>query len=243
MTTEKVVLVTGAARRVGAKIVQVLHAAGWRIILHFNQSVSAAEDLQQRLNAQRADSVQLLCCDLTSCDAPLQKVLKLWGRLDALVNNASVFFPTPVDAVDEATWSRIMDSNVKAPFFLAQQVKPLLELSNGCIINITDIHAERPLKNHVVYSVSKAALLSLTQSLARELAPTVRVNAVSPGAILWPEEGVSDPLEQQAILAATALKRLGSPLDIANTVKFLLQDAPYITGQVVRVDGGRSLNQ
>jgi len=243
MTTEKVVLITGAARRVGAEIVQVLHAAGWRIILHFNQSVSAATALRQQLNARRADSVQLLRCDLTACHAALNKALKPWGRLDALVNNASVFFPTPVDTVDEAAWSRIMDSNVKAPFFLAQQVAPLLAESNGCIINITDIHAERPLKNHVVYSVSKAALLALTQSLARELGPKVRVNAVSPGAILWPEDGVSDPLEQDAILAATALKRLGSPLDIAHTVKFLLQDAGYITGQVIRVDGGRSLNQ
>lgn len=239
-----VVLITGAARRVGAEIARTLHAAGANLLLHYRSSAAAAEALAAELNALRPKSALALRRDLRDtqglADMAAEAVAH-FGRLDALVNNASSFFHTPVGSIDEAAWDDLVGSNLKGPLFLAQAAAPHLAAANGCIVNITDIHAERPLKGYPVYSIAKAGLLGLTRALALELAPRVRVNAVAPGAIEWPEnEEHFPPAEQRAIIDHTLLKRTGTPADIARTVKFLIFDAPYVTGQVINVDGGRT---
>lgn len=237
----RVALVTGAARRVGAVIARTLHGAGMDLAIHYRSSRDEALALQAELNAERAESVVLIQSELR-CPANLHSLIRQvhasFGGLDVLVNNASVFYPTLVEGTSESHWDEIMETNLKAPFFLAQAAARSLRERGGTIINISDIHADRPLKNHPVYSVSKAALNMLTQSLARELAPHVRVNAIAPGAILWPEHG-QDELTRQRILSRIPLKRQGDPSDIARAVLFLVRDAPYVTGQVLAIDGGR----
>lgn len=239
-----VILVTGAARRVGAEIARTLHAAGARVAIHYRNSAAEAEALAAALNASRPESAAVFAADLLDVASLAQLVAAVvarFGRLDGLVNNASSFYSTPVGNVDAASWDDLLGSNLKAPLFLAQAAAPHLAAAQGCIVNITDIHAERPLKGYPVYCAAKGGLLTLTRSLAADLAPAVRVNAVAPGAIQWPDSGTDfPPAEQAEIIRHTLLKRMGSPADIARTVKFLVFDAPYITGQVINVDGGRT---
>lgn len=240
---DKVVLITGGAQRIGAQIARTLHGAGMKVVLHYRGSLPSAQALAAELNQLRADSAILLQADLSdpATLAPLvEAAATRWSRLDALVNNASTFYPSPVGTVTLPQWHDLMDVNLKAPFFLAQAAAPLLTESCGCIVNIADIHADRPLKGYPVYCMAKAGLVMMTRALARELGPAVRVNAVAPGAILWPEQGLGEDV-QASILARTALKRQGQPKDIAGAVLFLIRDAEYITGQVLSVDGGRSL--
>lgn len=242
----KVMLVTGGSKRVGAAICRRLHAAGANIALHYRASGEAAQALQDELNAQRAGSVALFSADLLDLqELPvlIEQVEARFGRLDALINNASSFYPTPLDKVNESQWHDLLGTNLRAPLFLAQAAAQALRHSHGCIVNIVDIHAERPMHGHLLYSVAKAGLVALTRGLAQEMAPQVRVNAVAPGVILWPESSEwEDEVQRRKIVAHTLLKREGEPDDIARTVAFLIQDAPYITGQVISVDGGRSIN-
>ncbi|MCK9387691.1 MAG: pteridine reductase [Sulfuritalea sp.] len=239
-----VVLVTGAAHRVGAEIARGLHAAGACVAIHYRSSATAANDLAAALNAERSESAAAFAADLLDIAALpklVEAVVVRFGRLDVLVNNASSFFATKVGAVDTAAWDDLIGTNLKAPLFLAQAAAPHLERSGGCIVNITDIHAERPLKGYPLYCAAKAGLLGLTRALALELGPRVRVNAVAPGAIEWPQsQSDFSPAERAAIIDHTLLKRVGSPTDIARAVKFLVFDAPYVTGQVINVDGGRT---
>jgi len=240
----KVVLITGGAKRVGAAICRRLHAAGALLVLHYRHSAGEARLLSAELNHARADSVALIQADLLD-DAKLVSVVdqtvQTFGRLDALINNASSVFATPVGDITPEHWQDLIGTNLKAPMFLAQAAAPALRKSQGAIVNITDIHAERPLKNYVVYSVAKAGLIGLTRSLARELAPDVRVNAVAPGPILWPDDDSFDELSRQRIISHTPLRREGAPDDIARAVHFLLEDAGYVTGETIHVDGGRHM--
>ncbi|MGB5081534.1 MAG: pteridine reductase [Burkholderiales bacterium] len=241
----KVALVTGGAKRVGAAIARRLHRGGANVMLHYRGSEREANALRAELSAVRADSVALVKADLldiAELSEIVRNTLERFNRLDALINNASAFFPTPVGEMTQATWESLIGANLRAPLFLAQAAAPHLKKTGGAIVNITDIHAERPLKNYVIYSVAKAGLEGLTRSLARELAPEVRVNAVAPGAILWPEDGSWDDLMRQRIVSHTLLKRTGDPDDVARAVYYLIAEAPYVTGQVVVVDGGRSIN-
>jgi pteridine reductase len=238
----KTALITGAAHRIGAQIARTLHEAGMDLVLHYWRSKEMAELLQHSLEQERPDSVMLLQADLRDTgqyQALITNVRDKKGRLDLLVNNASSFYPTPLDTAGETEWDDLMGTNLKAPFFLAQAAAPLLKESEGCIINLVDIHAERPLKDHPIYSMAKAGNAMMVKALARELGPEIRVNGISPGAILWPEQGMNEEAKHE-ILARTALKRSGSPEDIARTVLFLARDADYITGQIIAVDGGRS---
>jgi pteridine reductase len=240
----KVVLVTGGARRVGAEIARQLHAAGARLMLHYRASAGEARLLQAELNRNRPDSVALIQTDLVDIGklpSLVDQTLQHYGQLDALVNNASSFYPTPLGTIAEPAWADLIGTNLKAPLFLSQAAAPALRKTQGAIVNITDIHAERPLKNYVVYNVAKAALSGLTRALARELAPEVRVNAVAPGPILWPEDDQFDEVSRQRIISHTPMKREGSPQDIARTVLFLLRDAPFVTGETINVDGGRHI--
>lgn len=239
----KVALITGAAHRLGAAIARTLHGHGMNVIIHYRASHAAAERLRDELQALRPASVLLIQEDLLDTarlPVLIQESHHWQGRLDALVNNASSFYPTPVDGVSEAQWDDLLGSNLKAPFFLSRAAAPLLRQGQGSIVNIVDIHAERPLKGYPVYSIAKAGLVMLTKALARELAPDVRVNAVAPGAILWPDHDAGEET-RKLIIARTALKRQGDPQDVARAVAFLLRDAQYMTGQVLTVDGGRSL--
>jgi pteridine reductase len=238
-----VALITGAAKRVGAVIARTLHAAGYDLALHHRQSQVEAAALQSELERLRADSVVVVQADLSEFDRLPELVAKTvgrFGRLDALVNNASAFYPTRIGSVLPSQWDELFASNARAPFFLAQAATPHLRNSQGAIVNLLDIYAERPLKNHTVYCMAKAALAMMTLSLARELAPEVRVNGVAPGAVLWPEAGKAYA-DQQAVIANTPLQRAGTPEDVADAVRWLLQDARYTTGQIIRVDGGRTL--
>jgi pteridine reductase len=241
---QSVVLVTGGARRVGAAIVRHLHAAGCSVAIHYHRSAADAEALAAALNDVRADSAATFAGALEHDATPatlIDAVLARFGRLDGLVNNASAFYPTPIGQTTPTHWDDLFASNARAPFFLAQAAAPALREAGGAIVNIVDIYAERPLAGHTVYSMAKAALVMLTQALAKDLAPDIRVNAVAPGAILWPASGkVEDAVE--ALLAKTPMARKGEPLDVADAVRWLLLDAPYTTGQVIRVDGGRALN-
>ncbi|WP_374475274.1 pteridine reductase [Zoogloea sp.] len=238
-----VVLVTGGARRVGAEIARHLHAIGARVALHCRSSAADAEALAAGFNAERPGSALVLKADLLDTavlPGLVSTVVDHFGRLDGLVNNASSFFPTALGEIDEAAWFDLIGSNLKAPLFLSQAAAPHLKASAGAIINIVDIHAERPLKGYPLYSAAKAGLLGLTRALALELAPQVRVNGVAPGAIEWPDDGQFPSAEREAIVRHTLLGRTGAPSDIARTVAFLFLDAPYITGQIIAVDGGRS---
>ncbi len=242
----KVVLVTGGAKRIGAAICRRLHAAGATIAIHYRSSEPEACALENELNSVRHDSAAIFPADLLDPPALpqlVQQVIKRFGRLDTLVNNASSFYPTPLADINEQQWHDLFGSNLRAPLFLAQAAAPELRRQQGCIINITDIHAERPMRGYLLYSVAKAGLVALTRALAQELAPQVRVNAVAPGVIIWPESEIwQDETQRSEIIAHSLLKRAGEPDDIAKTVTFLIQDAPYITGQIIAVDGGRSIN-
>lgn len=239
------IFITGAARRVGAAIVQTLHAAGANVIIHCNRSKKEGDALAQALNASRANSAKVLQGDLMASNALkglVDQAASAFGRLDGLVNNASTFYATPLGKVSEDDWLDLLGSNLKAPLFLSQAAAPYLQRTAGSIVNIIDIHTERPLKDFLVYNAAKAGLAGLTRALALELAPDVRVNGVSPGAILWPDDLSGYPeAERERIVEQTPLKRVGSGEDIARTVKFLMLDAPYITGQILPVDGGRSI--
>jgi pteridine reductase len=240
----KVVLITGGAKRVGAAICRRLHAAGANLMLHYRASAGEARLLQAELNRTRADSVALIQADLLeqkTLPSLVEQTVQRFGGLDALVNNASSFYPSPVGDITSAVWDDLMGTNLRAPMFLSQAAAPALRKAQGAIVNIVDIHAERPLKNYVVYSVAKAGLAALTRSLARELAPEVRVNAVAPGPILWPEDSSFDEVSRQRIISHTLLKREGAPDDIAKAVLFLLAEATYVTGETIRVDGGRHI--
>ena len=230
----------------GAAICRRLHAAGADIALHYRSSSEEALALQDQLNEKRTDSVAVFSADLldlTALSSLITQVMERFGRLDGLINNASSFYPTPLKGVNEAQWHDLLGTNLRAPLFLAQAAADELRRRHGCIVNIVDIHAERPMHGHLLYSVAKAGLVALTRALAQEMAPQVRVNAVAPGVILWPEgSDWEDDEERRKIVAHTLLKREGEPDDIARTVAFLVQDAPYITGQVIAVDGGRSIN-
>jgi pteridine reductase len=235
-------LVTGAARRIGAELARTLHGAGVSVVLHYRSSADEAAALARAFNAVRPHSAVTLRADLLESGAVAKlaaAATTAFGRLDILVNNASSFFPTPYGKIEERHWNDLIGTNLKAPLFLAQAVAPALAAARGLIINLVDIHALRPLKEYPVYSIAKAGLVALTRSLARELAPEVRVNAVAPGPVLWPDS--LDPQLQQEILARTLLKRPGSPLDVARAVLFFARDAPYVTGQILAVDGGRSI--
>ncbi|MEE8463571.1 MAG: pteridine reductase [Gammaproteobacteria bacterium] len=240
---KKTVLVTGGARRIGASIVRECHRAGARVLVHYRNSRDQARQLARELNADRADSAVAIHADLQDPLAPAglaAKVREHGGRLDVLVNNAADFFATPFGSIGEDDWDRLIDSNLRAPFFLSQAVLPLLQESGGLILNILDIHADKPLAGYSVYCVAKAGLSMLTRSLALELAPEVRVNGIAPGAILWPARGFSAE-QKDAVLALTPMGRTGDAGDIASLAVFLATRAGYITGQVIAVDGGRSL--
>ncbi|HLW25051.1 MAG TPA: pteridine reductase [Steroidobacteraceae bacterium] len=240
---DQVALITGAARRVGAEIARTLHGAGARVMIHHRSSHEAAEALAAELNGRRPGSAATIEADLLSAAAParlMQGVLEQFGRLDLLVNNASTFYPTPVGKITLAQWEDLMGSNLRAPLFLSQAAAPSLAERRGLILNLVDIHAQRPLRHFPLYSVAKAGLAMLTRALARELAPEVRVNGIAPGPVLWPEHGMDEALKQE-IIGKTALKRAGTPRDIARAVLFFAHDAPYVTGQILTVDGGRSL--
>jgi pteridine reductase len=242
----KVVLVTGGAKRVGAAICRRLHAAGANIALHYRSSEREARALADELSALRENSalcVQADLLDVAALPDMVAQVTRHFGRLDALVNNASSFYPTPLAGINAEKWDDLIGTNLKAPLWLAQASQAELRRRHGAIVNIVDIHAERPMHGHLLYSVAKAGLSALTLALAQELAPQVRVNAVAPGVIIWPEgEQWQEQTLRDKIVAHTLLKREGEPDDIARTVKFLLADAPYITGQIINVDGGRSIN-
>ncbi len=240
---DKVALVTGAARRVGAAIARRLHAAGMQVMLHYRQSETDARALEQALNAERPGSAACVCAELLDADAPQALVsasLARFARLDLLVNNASTFYPTRFGEIEARHWDELTGSNLRAPLFLAQCAAPHLAKTRGAIVNITDIHAERPLKDYVVYTIAKAGLAALTKSLALELGPAVRVNAVAPGAIAWPEDDQFPTAERKRIVSTTPLGRIGAPEDIARVVEFLAR-ASFVTGQTVAVDGGRSV--
>lgn len=237
----EVILVTGAAQRLGAQIAQTLHAAGYCVVVHYHHSQAAAQALVAGLNRPRANTALALRADLSDAlaIAPLVAAAAAhWGRLDGLVNNAAVFRPTSVAHASAADWADIFDTNLRAPFLLCQAALPWLGKAAGAIVNVTDIYAERPKAGFPIYSAAKAGLAGLTRALAQELAPTVRVNAVAPGAILWPEAGGLE--EQDRLLARTPLGRRGEPHDIAEAVLYLLR-ASYVTGQTIAVDGGRSV--
>jgi len=241
----KVALVTGAARRIGAEIARTLHDAGMNIVLHYHSSEEEAVTLCQQLNDQRSKSAIAVCADLQEAEsskALIHSAIAGWGKLDVLVNNASQFYRTIIGKVTDYAWEDLMGSNLKAPFFLAQAAALALAETRGCIVNITDIHSERPLKDYSVYCLSKSGLLMMTKSLAKELGPKIRVNAVAPGRIIWPEgENALSDEEKKIIIDETVLKRPGHPENVAKAVLFFIRDADYITGQVLNVDGGGML--
>jgi pteridine reductase len=237
------VLVTGAARRLGAAIARRLHAAGAAVVVHHRRSAAEAEALVAELNAARPGSATTASCDLRDLAALpglVDGAVRRFGRLDVLVNNASTFYPTPIGTVTAAQWDDLMGTNLRAPLFLSQAAAPALNATQGLIINMVDIHGERPLHEHIVYSAAKAGLAMLTHSLARELGPAVRVNGIAPGPVLWPEAGLPDAAKVE-IIGKTALKRMGTPEDVARAALYLATDAPYVTGHIIVVDGGRSL--
>lgn len=246
---EKTVLITGGAKRIGANASRLLHQAGLNIIIHCRSSVESANELANELNQLRQNSACVICADLDdelAYEPLIEQAINCWGRLDVLINNASSFFPTPIGNITLQNWDNLMNSNMKAPLFLSQAAAPQLKQNKGCIINMVDIHGQRPMREHTVYCAAKAGLAMITQSLAKELGPEIRVNGVAPGAILWPEDGAAgEAMPEQTktfIVNRTALKRPGEPDDIAKTLLFLIRDANYITGQIIPVDGGRLLN-
>ena len=240
----RVALVTGAARRIGAAIASKLHAEGYRVILHYRSSTTQAQHLVKELNRLRPASAQILRADLCRHDLLAHLVTEatsFWGRLDVLINNASSFYATQLGTVNEAQWDELLGSNLKAPFFLSQAAAPMLREHQGTIVNLVDIHAEGGLRHYPVYSIAKAGLAAMTRVLAKELAPEIRVNGVAPGAVLWPEHDM-DGVRQAEIISRIPLKHPGEPADIAKAVLYLVDQAPYVTGQIITVDGGRSLH-
>lgn len=241
----KIALITGAAKRIGAEIARTLHANHYNVIIHYRSSAGQANQLSAELNQQRENSAVALqadfdaFADILEIEKFISQAHAYWGRLDVLINNASAFYPTKIGDVTFTDWDNLLNSNLKMPFFLAQAAANLLSQSQGCIVNITDIHSFKPLKNYSVYSIAKAGLTMMTKSLARELGPEVRVNAVAPGSVVWPEDEVVAENIKQQIVARTALKRQGEPKDIAKAVLFLVRDAEYVTGQTLAVDGGQ----
>ena len=241
----RVAMITGAAQRIGAEIARTLHREGMDLALHYRSSAAEAKSLRQELEQVRPGSVLLVQADLGDMQALrvlCEQAAAFRGCLDILVNNASSFYPTPIDTATEAQWEELMGSNLKGPFFLAQAAAPWLRASGGAIVNLVDIHAERPLKDHSIYCMAKAGNAMMVRALARDLGPAVRVNGVAPGAILWPEQGMGAEAQRQ-ILARTALGRPGTAADVAQAVLFLARDADYITGQIINVDGGRTIQQ
>lgn len=239
----KAALITGAARRVGAVIARALHGEGMNVVVHYRGASDAAEALKEELCSDRKDSAEIVQADLLDDGVPERVVaaaVERFDQLDVVVNNASAFFGTKIGAVTSEHWDELVGINLKAPFFLTQAASSHLKASSGVVVNIVDIYADRPLKGYPVYSIAKAGLVMMTKALARELGPNVRVNAIAPGAILWPEQGTSQST-QRKIVARTALKRQGEPDDIADAVLYLVRDATYVTGQVLAVDGGRTL--
>jgi pteridine reductase len=239
-----VALITGAGRRVGATIARTLHGAGYDLALHYRHSADAACALSSELEQQRQGSTLLLQAELAELPRLprlIEQLLAHYGRLDALVNNASAFYPTPLGTATPMQWDELFASNAQAPFFLCQAAIPALREARGGIVNLLDIYAERPLAGHTLYCMAKAALSAMTRSLALELGPDVRVNGIAPGAVLWPSDGKTDD-DQQALLARTPLQRAGSPEDVAGGVLWLLRDASFVTGQIIRIDGGRTLS-
>ena len=238
----KTALITGGAVRIGAEIVKTLHESNYRVLVHCHQSKEKAQTLCDKLNAKNSNSAEVVCADLNST-SQINKLSDEIEYLDLLINNASVFYPTPLSGATHDDWDNLINVNLKAPYFLATELSKKLTIRNGSIINIVDIHSERPLKNHSIYSISKAGLKMLTLSLAKELAPNVRVNGVSPGSIVWPQnKGAISDKEKRIMLDRVALKRQGKPKDIAEAIIFLVQ-SDYITGQIINIDGGRTLNQ
>jgi pteridine reductase len=242
-TAAKNVLITGAAKRIGAACARLLHSEGCNVFLHYRSSADAAQQLCDDLNRQRPDSAKLIQADLLNM-AELEEVARdasrVWGGIDVLINNASSFYPTAIADVTEQQWDELLGSNLKAPFFLSKALAKTLDDRKGCIVNIVDIHAERGLNGYSVYSISKAGIAAMTKILAKELGPAVRVNGVAPGAILWPDNDLPETAKLE-ILQRVALKRCGEPFDIAKAVLFLVKDADYMTGQILTVDGGRTL--
>jgi len=239
-----VALITGASRRVGAVVARILHAAGYDLALHYRHSSDEADALAKDLEQQRPNSTLLLQADLANLAALpslIEKLLAHFGRLDALINNASAFYATPLDSATPTQWNELFASNAQAPFFLTQAAIPALREARGGIVNMLDIYAERPLAGYTLYCMTKASLAAMTRSLALELGPDIRVNGIAPGAVLWPAEGKSDE-EQNELLSRTPLKRAGTPEDVASAILWLLRDAHYTTGQVIHVDGGRTLS-
>lgn len=242
LTTSPVALITGSAKRLGRAMIERLHRLGYHVIIHYHNSEHEAQSFAESLNQQRPDSAWLVQGDLTDNNSLLRiasEAEQAFGRLDVLINNASAFYPTRIGSASFDDWDQLMGSNAKAPFFLSQALAPVLSKQNGCIINMVDIHAERPLLEHPIYCMAKAALLMLTKSLARELAPTIRVNGIAPGAILWPSNDIAET-DKQMILQQIPLETLGTPDDIADTALFLIESG-YVNGQIIAVDGGRSL--
>jgi pteridine reductase len=242
-TARPVALITGAAKRVGRVIARTLHAAGYDLVLHYRNSRAEMDVLCADLESARAGStcvIQAELADIEQLPRMIEACAAGFGRLDALINNASAFYATPVGSVTSAQWDELFASNAKAPFFLAQAAAALLKSTQGCIVNMVDIYAERPLPRHPVYSMAKAALAMMTQALAKELGPEVRVNGIAPGAVLWPESG-KEYVDKQDLIGRSALKRAGTPEDVAAAVLFLIRDAGFTTGQILKVDGGRAL--
>jgi len=240
--TNKTILITGAAKRIGAAMARGLHGSNMDVIIHYNTSSNEANELASELNAIRPDSAYLIAADLLDKDKIESFIDQAWSfkqRLDVLINNASVFYPTPIDKISATQWGNMIDINLMAPLFLSTIASSRLEKNNGCIINLTDIHAERPLKNYSLYSISKAGLTMQTKALAKELGPKIRVNAISPGAILWPDN-INDKLKK-TILDRTILKQQGKVIDIVNAAYFLIENADYMTGQILTIDGGRTI--
>jgi pteridine reductase len=239
----KVVLITGGAKRIGACLARTLHAAGMNVVIHYRSSHQPARTLQKELNAERENSCLLIQCELTEYNKlkPLvEESARQMGRLDVLINNASAFFPTLVGDTDEQQWNALLETNLKAPFFLIQAAAPYLKKHQGCIVNMIDIYADRPLPDHAVYCASKAGLASLTRSFAQSLAPEIRVNGIAPGAILWPEHQ-HDEVAQKRLVSRIPMRRLGNPQNIADTALFLINNALYTSGQILTVDGGRTV--
>jgi len=244
MSRRKTALVTGAAARIGAEICETLHRRGCDVLIHYNSSHSAAGNLADRLNSERENSAFVAQADLSSPQGLEQLAIearKRFASLDILVNNASRFYPTAMGETQAWQWDDLLNSNLRGPYFLVQALLEELKVAGGSIVNIVDIHAERPMPGHAVYCMSKAGLAMMTQALAQELGPSIRVNGVSPGAILWPANEMNSK-GKQTILDRVVLDRIGDPADIASAVAYLCLDAPYITGQILAVDGGRSLN-
>ncbi len=239
---EKIVLITGAARRIGANIAHLFHQANYLVVIHYNHSAVDADKLCESLNQKDADSCLMVQANLAD-NSGIEKISQLinnLSRLDVLVNNASSFYPTPLEDCDQNQWDDLVGSNLRGPFFLTQKLSPLLKKYSGSVVNISDMHARQALANHPIYTIAKAGNIAMTKTLALELAPQVRVNSVAPGAILWPEHEEDDLEKQQAVLSNVPMGRLGSESDIADTVFFLAVDATYITGQTIAVDGGSS---